>query len=365
MFRNMTDAIGKIPFRLDLTQRNTLSDQMENALRQAIVSGRYQPGDPLPTIREWTKMLGVSVRVPEAVIPRLVKEGLIIARPRHGCIVAPRGKSIFKGHILLVVPPGDYVYSANIMCDRITRRLESAGYLVSRSTLPTEGRDKSDMARLNLALRQSVDLAVLVYEHPYIPRAAKAAGVPFIWFGDNPPKNALGTVKYSNTEAFAQFVRVCKSSNIKRIEIVSKSYAPSDFQPPANALQGLKLKMTTVQIDDQAPRPGSIVTGAMHAFSQRLSNPNADLPDLFFFTDDYLFKGALPAFLKHGIRIPDALKLATIANCGNGPAAPDPFDRIENNPLQNGDKVSDAVLEYLNTGRFPKTITLTSRYIRG
>ena len=361
----MASGHRKIPFKLDLTQRNSLSEQMELALRQSIVSGHYQPGEVLPPIRAWAKMLGVSIRVPEAVIPKLVKEGLVIARPRHGCIVAPRGKSIFKGHVLLIVPPGDYVYNANIMCSRITRRLECAGYLVSRATLPTEGQDRSDLARLNIALRQSVDLAVLVYEHPAIARAAKALGVPFVWFGDHAPRNAIGTVVYSNEDAFAQFACACEARKIKRLEIVKKCYAPSETLPPVGALRNIKMQTMTVRIDEDALRPGSIVYGAMQAFTRRLAKSPSDLPDLFFFTDDHLFQGALPVLLKYGIRIPEQLRLATISNYGNGPVSPDPFDKIENNPIRNGDKVSDAILEYLETKHFPRVVTLTSQYIGG
>ena len=361
----MASGHRDIPFRLDLTQRNSLSEQMELALRQSIVSGHYQPGEALPSIRDWAKMLGVSIRVPEAVIPKLVKEGLIIARPRHGCIVAPCGKSIFKGHVLLTVPPGDYVYSANIMCSRITRRLEHAGYLVSRATLPTEGRNRSDLARLNLAMRQSVDLAVLVYEHPAIARAAKSVGVPFVWFGDHAPKNAIGTVVYSNEDAFAQFACACEKRKIKRLVIVKKCYAPSESLPPIGALRNIEMQTMTIHIDENALRPGSIAHGAMHAFSRRLAKDPLNLPDLFFFMDDHLFQGALPVLLKHGIRIPERLRLATVSNHGNGPVSPDPFDKIENNPIQNGDKVSDAILEYLETKRFPKVVTLSSQYIGG
>ena len=36
-------------------------------MRQAIVTGRYVPGETLPTILEWSRMLGVSIRVPEDV----------------------------------------------------------------------------------------------------------------------------------------------------------------------------------------------------------------------------------------------------------------------------------------------------------
>ena len=88
-----------------------MSDQMADGLRQAIVTGRYKPGERLPTTLEWAKMLGVSIRVPEAAIARLVSEGLIVARRRIGCVVAERGnKPNWKGQVLVVVPDCDSCY---------------------------------------------------------------------------------------------------------------------------------------------------------------------------------------------------------------------------------------------------------------
>ena len=74
-----------LPFRFDGTRRSGLSDQLADGLRQAILTGSIKPGETLPTILEWAKILDVSIRVPEAAIARLVSEGLVVARRRRGC----------------------------------------------------------------------------------------------------------------------------------------------------------------------------------------------------------------------------------------------------------------------------------------
>ena len=107
------DRTGKweksgLPFLFDGTRRSGLSDQLADGLRQAILTGRLKPGETLPTILEWSKLLGVSIRVPEAAIARLVSEGLVVARRRHGCVVAERGNAPnWKGHVLVVIPDSD------------------------------------------------------------------------------------------------------------------------------------------------------------------------------------------------------------------------------------------------------------------
>ena len=80
-------TVKKVPFAIDRKSTEGLSEQMTNSLRRAIVSGYYKSGDVLPTILQWSKILNVSIRVPEAAIATLVKEGLVTARKRFGCVV--------------------------------------------------------------------------------------------------------------------------------------------------------------------------------------------------------------------------------------------------------------------------------------
>ena len=52
---------------------------------------------------------------------------------------------------------------------------------------------------------------------------------------------------------------------------------------------------------------------------KRLSSRRPALPDLFFFLDDYVAKGALMALAASGVRIPEGVKVIVFANKGNGP----------------------------------------------
>ena len=200
------DRTGKwekdgLPFLFDGTRRSGLSDQLADGLRQAILTGRFMPGETLPTILEWSKLLGVSIRVPEAAIARLVSEGLVVARRRHGCIVAERGNAPnWKGHVLVVVPDSDACYSSSVQLGCVRSRLAAERYLVSLVTLNhgkgAKGRFTYDLAPLEFALRQSVDLAVLIfnYRRSSIVRAIIRSGVPFVEFADAEPSSINGCV---------------------------------------------------------------------------------------------------------------------------------------------------------------------------
>ena len=188
-----------VQFYFDATQRSGLSDQMADGLRQAILTGRYAPGETLPTILEWAKMLGVSIRVPEAAIARLVAEGLIVARRRYGCVVAERGnRPSWRGHVLIVVPDDDVCYYSNALQGCVRTRLSAAGYLVSTITVRhgagEEKRFEYDLAPLEFALRQTVDLVVLIfnYKRASIARTVARSGVPFVEFADASIKAQIG-----------------------------------------------------------------------------------------------------------------------------------------------------------------------------
>ena len=95
------------PFIIDRKSTKNFPDQMTDGLRQAIVSGYYRPGERLPTIREFSKLLHVSIRAPLEAIDRLREENLVSSHPRHGITVVAKGDRVYKGHILFVSPDGD------------------------------------------------------------------------------------------------------------------------------------------------------------------------------------------------------------------------------------------------------------------
>ena len=357
------------PFALDLSSRNTLAAQMENALRQAIAAGRYQPGESLPTVREWAMMLGVSMRVPETVITRLVKEGLIVARPRHGCIVAPRGAAIFRGHVLLVMPPAAYYRNANIISGTVTRTLEESGYLVSHVRANADASGRHDFSRLRLALRQSVDLAVFIYQSAAAARCAKASGIPFITIGNGHLTGAAGHVHQSNDAAFQEMAEDFRASGIRSVEILGKINLGREWEPvKALAHAGIKTSVSHIPTEPKTPlderRFENVQRGAMDFFARRFARRSPPkFADVLFFTDDFLLQGAVPVLLTHGIRIPNDVKIASMTTHGFGPIYPFPFARVEINSYENGSLLANAILAYFNKGIFPTDVAFVPHYL--
>ena len=347
-----------VQFYFDATQRSGLSDQMADGLRRAILTGRYAPGETLPTILEWSKMLGVSIRVPEAAIARLVAEGLIVARRRHGCVVAERGNGpSWRGHVLVVVPDDDVCYYSNALQGCVRTRLSAAGYLVSTITVRhgagEEKRFDYDLAPLEFALRQTVDLVVLVfnYKRASIARAVARSGVPFVEFADASPsrvKGCVGSVCLDKVEAMRTFAANCKRAKIRSVMQV-EAYAGNYDAMFLKNVPGLKFSKWRVPFDEA--RYGiseSLVRGAMDAFMERFAKKGkAWLPDLIYLNDDHFAAGALTALLANGIRMPDDVRVVTTSCWGWGPVFPVSLTRMEMNPYTHGAALAQMALDYL------------------
>ena len=55
-----------VPFAVNRSLRVDVSQQVTDGLRLAIQSGFYAPGAMVPTVREFARALGVSIRAPQA-----------------------------------------------------------------------------------------------------------------------------------------------------------------------------------------------------------------------------------------------------------------------------------------------------------
>ena len=73
---------------LDSASRTTLTDQLYNALREEICSGRIGAGEKMPSKRQLAEHLHVSTATVEAAYGRLASEGYCESRPRSGIYAA-------------------------------------------------------------------------------------------------------------------------------------------------------------------------------------------------------------------------------------------------------------------------------------
>ena len=355
----------KPPFSIERHTQRNLSTQMAEGLRNAILTGFYKEGEILPKILDWAKMFGVSIRVPEAAVAALVREGLVVTHPGVGCVVRPRTTSIWRGHVLLVMPDSTTVYPANIMSERIRKALSESGWLVSQIDVPHDSNRKYDLSRLEFALKHPVELAIVLASRLPIESLLSRSGTDFVIYGEKPCNlpHCVGLIRLDLAAAIPDFVRHCVETGVKEVLQVWKLGAPD----ASSALRKAGIKVTTWQLPEpEGLRPEAVERMAIDAFKARLSKGRDWLPDLIFFADDYLAAGAITALLHEGVRIPEDVRLVSLYNKGLGPVTWDTLACWELDSHAGGDRAAQRILAWLDGDRHtPISCTIGTTYRPG
>ena len=355
-------------FALDRTRRGDLAKQIVDGLRMAIETGYYRVGDILPPVRDLAGILDVSKGIAEQAVATLREEGFISPRPAVGSVVCAHDRPLWKGQILIVVPPGVGNPCDNTVYAILRDALTSNGYLPLTVTVfrTLPGR-YGDFALLETQLKQHVDLVVSLTGEPEVIRWLARRKVPFVQLTTSPlaPPNCLGSVRRRDNLALGDFIAHCRAARVRSVLQVTAMRTGPDAVP---ALKAIGIAATNWRIPPPEGRWDAVglVQRAADEFAARLARKGCTwLPDLLFFRDDHLTTGALTALLAAGVRIPEDVRIVTWANRGLGPAFVKPFTRMEVDCEAVGETVARCVLEYLRTGVFPSGVTVGTAYIRG
>jgi GntR family transcriptional regulator len=76
--------------RIDLASRVSVYEQIANGLRAELVSGKFRPGEKLPTVRTVAINLGVHHNTVAEAYRQLASEGWLDLKRHHGAIVRER-----------------------------------------------------------------------------------------------------------------------------------------------------------------------------------------------------------------------------------------------------------------------------------
>src|SRR6516165_3470327 len=76
--------------RIDLASRVPVYEQITNGLRAELVSGQFDPGDKLPTVRTLAIDLGVHHNTVAEAYRQLANEGWLELKRHHGAMVRER-----------------------------------------------------------------------------------------------------------------------------------------------------------------------------------------------------------------------------------------------------------------------------------
>ena len=75
--------------------------------------------------------------------------------------------------------------------------------------------------------------------------------------------------------------------------------------------------------------------------------------------------GAVPVLLERGVRIPEDVKVVSLANKGFGPVFPKSLARIEFDFAAEAKRMAAGLMVWFRTGRFPELKDICPTYVRG
>ena len=330
-----------------------LPHQVADALRRAIADGVWTPGDRLPSSRDLSSELGVSRRVAMDALRILAKEGRVSIREKSSAVVNVE-ESLHKNHKVLLLRQGSVSFvDAD---DRIRMRLSDAGYMVTMSSLPRVGEhSRYDITRLRADLQRPYELVLCPNTKPHVLGVLKASGQPFATVFCDAVKapNFVGSVPLRTDGAEDALVRHCVRRCVKSVAVVGKWRGDGGRVLSGLAAAGVAAKPWIVPAKVCVYRREAVERAAFHAFSRRLAGGHARLPEVLYFTDDYLCYGAMTAMLTYGVRVPEDVRVATLATRSGLRTFKTSLSRIEYDMMAMSETVSDALLEYLRTGVFP------------
>ncbi len=364
----MTAEYVKLPFKIDRNGAEPLTSQIEHGIILGIETGFWKPGDILPTLHEFAAATGASLIVVRNAIRRLVDAGRINPRPGVGTAVLGSSTRLWRGHVVIV----DFETRSNFFYSRVNgilrERLIRANYLPSVVSVAAE---EYDMEPLNAILRQPVSLAVVLgsghgHDASTIKRIV-AADVPVVTFSErrHPVPKVIGHMCLDGSGAMEDFARHCAKAGVRRVAYV-RLESPNEYAcPDLWKREGIVLETWRISPVVGIDPIGNVQRGTMDYFEARLGDGNLGLPDVLYFDDDYAAAAAIVSLLRHGVRIPEDVRIVAFARRGSPPPFPGSLACIEDDPFLCGDKMAELAITLLSGKPVPHVTIIAQSYCPG
>ena len=344
-----------------------LVDQLVERLKGAIIRNRCRAGMVLPGMLEIAAAANVSEKVVRTALRRLAEEGWVTPRRHVGSVVAERGANGARWRVLYFTHNPYFCYYH----DRFVAALRTQ-LLRERDGVLLVAVNRCDGANGYLMLEEALkERWNLILEGPTVAKSRKMiedSGWPFATIDDSiysmPPSkaaNCVGRMAVSIGAAANDFVLECARRNVRSVVQMQCDRGAFDVTE--------RLRIVGVDVrTERTPMglgPDEVAHAAYAMVDRWFRRGRARLPDVVFFTDDYVAQGGLLALARHGVRIPEDVSVVSFANKGHLPIWDRNLARIELDPVAHGIAVAQAVRDFLHGGQFPPGLSLGSVWIPG
>ena len=340
-----------------------VEDQLVGGFSQAIRSGKYADGMPLPGIRQLAKIFGVCCVTAQRAVNRLCREGLLEARPRIGLRVCAPGKRSWRGTVVGVKcgPPG--MYHANVVEGALSNVLRRNGWLYYSVAVSPDEIESTEV--LDMMLAAPASLVVMYNATKAISAHVAKAGIPFVQIPReyNSPNEIFG-VSGSYDSALDELAVALKKAGVRSVLSVYQHPTMASAFAARLKADGLRVRTMRVRPVGGCNTQECVQRAGLLAFDKMLSGAGIR-EDAVVSNDDYLSAGILAAFDRHGVRMPQDVKFATLANVDLGPVHMQDLTRIESDPAKVGRAVGGWIVDWLDDGKIPSPAFVACTFKRG
>ena len=358
----------RLPFAIDRSDRRPLVTQMTEGLRKAIADGFFPVGSGIPSWKELAEACGVSERIPREATSWLIDDGLLEAKRRIGTRVLPKGANVWHSHVLVIDREGtELSFYSNAMLAAIQQRLCQAGHFISRITLPLMAEGQWDVRPLDTVLRNKFDLAIVHTGHPPTLRKLALAKIPYFIHKGAKSRSSMqiAALHYDYRAALRSFLHHCSRCRIRSVLAVGY---PFDQVHAVKALRESGVTVSPLRIPNRDRHRQTYLHDLMQKSETTMDKwleSGRKLPDLMYFTDDHVAMGAFVSLLARNVAIPETVRIVTLSNRGFLPVFRKQATRFEIDPFGFGDKIGNAVTDFLSGNPVPPEITHPISYIVG
>lgn len=339
---------------IDPRSGKTLTRQIEEGVRALVASGRYAPGSTLPPRDEMAKRLHVSECVVRSALSRLAADGIVVSRPRIGCVVQKRPVAGNRTVLDVNLDPWTSFGPSNSLfqCSKVLR---AEGCRVIMLPLGGGG-DRPFLEPLKDALAEKPGLVILRSCYTSLKNAMRLvaeSGCTFATVGTEARRSRyarhVGVAHYDYAPAIEAFVSDCRKAGIGKIAQFDFGGHPYLDASGVMELAGIRCERVRLRVEGPADLDAIVCTA--YSEMKRFLKVSG-LPDLFFFTDDYLGLGAGEALRDAGVSVPRDVRVVSFSNSRSGLSPYGNVARINFDPFADGREIARCALEWFSTGEF-------------
>lgn len=310
---------AKLPFALSRQRGKSLVNQLVDGLVGAIYDGKYKIGDTLPSYRVMAQELHVSLRIPREAVARLVADGFAKARRGLGTVVSNPNIRPVRARVLVVVSHAMSGYFCSVLTDAFREELENEGYAVEIFAVRYGHRNEPDYVRLAEVLSRPYAFALLMdgIDMDVVSMVADRGIRYFSFYFETcrRPARCTGFIRLDFDDAMRDFATDLENRGIRTVVQV-------DFHKPAFSprpfLKKTQLRSVLTPLREDAGFLTAVRSGARQMFLETYCQQGAKMPDLFFFSDDYVAASAIAALYECGYATPRDFRYVTLLNEGLG-----------------------------------------------